>query len=255
MLDCLFTRQHSDDGNDNIKRLHDQEYFERFFAVTVPPKVNIYDQLEHFFLKDTNKAVLLASAMSNGKMPELLGRLSDENLSSSYALDSLNIFTAYIDFFSSREEPANMEESLLRIKAYFNLVRLFKDQHRATIAALDRLKLERDKTDRTAFLFLHLLVRKFASLNLPQEVERYIHLHAGRLNENLLVYPEGHNIAQFYTISDGSPNWIDNLFLIGLMEDDRATYLNEMTGRMSPKLIWLLYSIIFLCSETENPTA
>ncbi|WP_156166805.1 P-loop NTPase fold protein [Pedobacter sp. BMA] len=250
LLGYLFVRQHSDDGNGNQKRFRDREYFERYFALGVPSKVSSFDLLENFFLKESSAQVVLAAALASGKLPELLGRLGEESLSGSHKLESLNVFSDFIEFFSSRSEPADLEEAILRMKAYFNLVRLFDDQHRATLAALAKLKLEKDRTDRTAFLFLHVLVRYVALLNLPKEVDSYIRLNADKLNENLLVYLHGHSIHQFHTLSTGSPNWVDNLFLIGLIEDDPEKYLAEFTERMSPKLIWfIVFHNLFVFKE------
>jgi hypothetical protein len=242
LLDYLFIRQYSDDGSGNRQRLREKEYFERYFALTNSPRVVIDEQLEYFFLKDTNKGIVLASALSTGRMDGLLDRLSDEKLCDSFSMDNNNIFGDFIDFFRSRYEPEDVGKGVLIVRTYFNLVRLFKDKHKAANAAIGTLILEKDKSDRIGFMFKHFLLKENEALNLPEQVSRYVGLNAGTLKENLSVYLRGHSNGEFFRISNDSGTWIDNLFLNDLAKDNHPEYLREFGERMYVKLIWFIIS-------------
>ncbi|WP_316828739.1 hypothetical protein [Pedobacter miscanthi] len=240
LLDFLFVRQHSDDGDGNVKRLRDRDYFERYFALNSSKREVANEHLVHFFMKDTDKGIVLATALRTGKIVELLEKLADEDLAGSFILENRNIFRDFADFWKSRPDPIDIDSGALIVRAYFNLIRFFKDKHKATNAAIAELSLEKDKADRIGFMFKHFLVKDNDLLNLPDEVFRYIELYSDRLNENLLQYIKGHSNSEFFRISGDSANWIDNFFLIDLVEGDHESYLREFGERIYPKIIWFI---------------
>lgn len=240
LLDFLFIKQHSEDGDGNVKRLRDREYFERYFALSSAPREVANEHLDHFFMKDTDKGVVLTTAMRTGKIVELLEKLADENLADAYVLEDVDIFRDFARFWKTRPDPADVDSGALIGRAYFNLIRLFKDRHKAANAAIAELSLEKDKVDRIGFMFNYFLLKWNEPLNLPGEVFRYIELYTDRLNENLLQYLKGHTNSEFFRMSGDSANWIDNFFLIELMKGDQEGYLREFGERMYPRTIWFI---------------
>lgn len=242
LMQYLFLRKDTHNQVVDVRRLREREYFERYFALTITSRAVSDEQLEHFFLKGSKKGVVLAGALSSGKMMELLGRLSDKQLMGAFSIDDWNIFGEYIAFWRMGTESFTAAEGELIVKSYFNLVRLFKDEYKATATAVQALRLEKDKLDRIGFMFNHFMLIDNAGLDLPSQVITHIELIEDRKKDELDEYLAGHYNAHFFRLQRGEANWLDNHFITDLAFNLPHVYREELSERMSIKRLWFIIS-------------
>jgi len=252
LFSYLFIRRYTQDSDKDVKRLRDRDYFERYFSLSVIPGTISDEQLEHFFLKEINKVVVLASALSTGKIRGLLARLSDEKLAESHILEGRNVFRDFIDFFKTRVDPEDEELGVLIVKSYFNLVRLFQDSYGAASAAIANLKLEKDQGNRIGFMFKHFMLKEKALVNLPEQVFDQLKIDMVQQAENLNIYLRGQVNQTVFRIASDEGSWLENLFILDLMLVDHDGYLRLLAERKSVKIIWFIVSHNLIKKEPDG---
>jgi hypothetical protein len=208
------------------KRLHDPEYFNRYYTLYIPSQDITEETLNRFLIVGQNRQQVLLEVANLGKMINLLRRLGDPNLKKSYSIDQPYLFDSILRFWNEHEYDLTESTYEYIWQAYFNLAHCFTDPYNGAKEAIGALVLHENSGQALKFVFNHYihLYLEEGSRNsyIYGDIEKQIQVALSTLTEKFIEYLNRNWSSYIYR---GIRN--TNTFLSDLFIDSWAKYCPE----------------------------
>jgi energy-coupling factor transporter ATP-binding protein EcfA2 len=239
----------------NKKRLKDMAYFHRYFSLDIPKNDVSEKDLRLFLEPKSNTKAVLREINNEGRILNLLRRLSDIRLSEAYQLSDVRLLKSFLDFWDERHNDINsaIEEHIWN--SYFNLSHSIKDTFEAAKCSIENLSLQEKIFAPARFVFNHFLINLEEDAKIYGSIKDQLEIHKEELTVYFISYLREFWHSYMNTTNNENRSFTNFLFIYSyakFLPDDYMIKLKEKLESNSFVLFLLKHCIASVEAGTNR---
>jgi hypothetical protein len=241
----------------NSKNLRDPEYFKRYYTLYISSKDVSQETLTRFLTIGRNREQIFRDTLQNGKIKNLLNRLSDKDLSKHYTIDDIHILDSFLRFWDQNGIEITEELYEYLWLCYFNLAYLLTDKYEGAKVAINNLVLRENELQPMRFVFNYFIILFKETNRLDNELKENIIDQIELILSQLKEAFEKHIVKQWhsYVWSAEKGEWplVGRLFVYAMAKYVPSEYKNALDKHMvSNRFISFLIRSYFIMSDKNK---
>lgn len=241
----------------NSRNLRDPEYFKRYYALYISSKDISQETLVQFLSIGTNRSQIFNEALENGKIKNLLKRLSDKKLSEKHKINDNYLLDWFLKFWDEKGTHITFDLYDYLWECYFNLALAYTNRFEGSKAAVKNLMLQENVFQPMRFVFNYYILLAKDKDNLHTKFKENIADQIDLIYEQLKVAFQKHIIKEWHSyvwnaINGNSP-FISRLFIYAMASHAPDEYKNVLDKYLSSEnFVSFIVKSYFVISENNN---